>query len=374
MADPKPTVYEAEPHTKAKHQILEAYLKRFFLILSRQSAQVGSSKRLLYVDGFAGAGEYVGAVPGSPLVAIRAAEAASQTTVPIQIKLIEKRHDRVENLRQLIGQSKSQLPAFIQVDDPIEGECEPVVLDMVAREEAAKRTLGPAFFFLDQFGYSSFSMGLVGKILKHPMCEVFSYLNWNLLHPFMADPTKHEGITKSFGGGEWQEVIDLHGREKEDRFRDIYVKALTERSGAKFVYPFAMRSDNDAIIYWLFFSTNNLRGLEEMKRAMWEVDRSGSFEFSDKFASSMGRLFSYDDNRLGNDLHTTFEGQEKSIEDLELFVLTKTPAVNFKTALSNLLDANKLVHISGHARKKDFSTAKSVVKFVANPIATSLFS
>jgi hypothetical protein len=135
-----------------------------------------------------------------------------------------------------------------------------------------------------------------------------------------------------------------------------------------------MRSDNDAIIYWLFFSTNNLRGLEEMKRAMWEVDRSGSFEFSDKFASSMGRLFSYDDNRLGNDLHTTFEGQEKSIEDLELFVLTKTPAVNFKTALSNLLDANKLVHISGHARKKDFSNAKSVVKFVANPIATSLFS
>ncbi len=156
-----------------------------------------------------------------------------------------------------------------------------------------------------------------------------------MLHPFMADPTKHEGISKSFGGSEWKDVIDLHGREKEDRFRDIYVKALTERGGAKFVYPFAMRGDNDAIIYWLFFSTNNLRGLEEMKRAMWEVDRSGSFEFSDKFASSMGKLFAYNDARLANDLHTTFAGQQATIEDVELFVLTKTPAVNFKAALGN---------------------------------------
>ncbi len=373
MADPKETVYEAEPHTKAKHQILEAYLKRFFLILSRQSAQVGSSKRLLYVDGFAGAGEYVGSVAGSPLVAIRAAQTAAHSTVPIQIRLIEKRHDRVENLRQLLLQSKSQLPAFIQVDDPIEGECEPAVLEMVEREEAAKGTLGPAFFFLDQFGYSSFSMGLVAKILGHPMCEVFSYLNWNMLHPFMADPTKREGISKSFGGSEWKDVIDLHGREKEDRFRDIYLKALTERGGAKFVYPFAMRGDNDAIIYWLFFSTNNLRGLEEMKRAMWEVDRSGSFEFSDKFASSMGKLFAYNDVRLANDLHTTFAGQQKTIEDLELFVLTKTPAVVFKTALGNLLDENKLVHVSGHARKKDFSNSAAVVRFVANPVPSSLF-
>ncbi len=189
----------------------------------------------------------------------------------------------------------------------------------------------------------------------------------------MADPTKHEGITNSFGGSEWKEVIQLHGQEKEDRFRDIYMKALMERGGAKYVYPFAMRGDANAIIYWLFFSTNNLRGLEEMKRAMWEVDRSGSFEFSDKFASSMGRLFSYGDDRLADDLHKTFAGQEKSIEELELFVLTNTPAVNFKTALSKLLDVNKLVHVTGHTRKKDFSNIKAVVRFIVNPGADYLF-
>jgi hypothetical protein len=42
MGDPKETIYEADPHTKAKHAILREYLKRWLPILSRQAKRVGS--------------------------------------------------------------------------------------------------------------------------------------------------------------------------------------------------------------------------------------------------------------------------------------------------------------------------------------------
>jgi hypothetical protein len=107
---------------------------------------------------------------------------------------------------------------------------------------------------------------------------------------------------------------------------------------------------------------------------MWDVDRSGSFEFSDRFATSLGKLFTYDDQRLASDLHATFAGQDVTVEEVHLFVLTATPAVNYKGALGTLFRDLKLRVVSGQARKGDFSNPNAVLHFVANPIPTSLFT
>ena len=58
------TVWDLEPHTQAKHDLLANYLKRWFPILSRYQS------RLLYVDGFAGPGEYRDGSEGSPLLVL----------------------------------------------------------------------------------------------------------------------------------------------------------------------------------------------------------------------------------------------------------------------------------------------------------------
>jgi three-Cys-motif partner protein len=340
MADPKEAVYPADPHTTAKHHILEEYLKRWLPILAKQSQRVGGTNgRLLYVDGFAGAGEYIGNIPGSPLVAIQTALQQCQNfRVPVQIKLIELRHDRAVHLQKIVAERRSGLGnnQKLIIDDPIEGDCEAEIHKLITEHEQTRRKLGPALFFLDQFGYSSFSMDLIGRILKNDVCEVFSYLNWNLLHPFMTDQTKWVGITKAFGGEEWRKVLGLNGKQKEDLFRDVYVHALRTRAGAKFSYPFAMRDNNNRVIYWLFFCSNNIRGLEEMKKAMWQVDRSGSFEFSDKHATQHGKLFSYNEQALAAALESSLDGREMTVAEIQEYVLLNTPACNFKSALQNL--------------------------------------
>lgn len=356
MTDPLPTVYAASPHTVAKHRILEAYLKRWLPILDKQAQLVQrGTHRLLYVDGFAGAGEYENSVPGSPFVPIETALGHNHKfTCPIEIRLIEKRADRANHLSRLIKDKKAKLASStgLIIPDPIQGDCEEEVRKMIAATERAGQQLGPAFFFLDQFGYSSFSMDLIRTILNHEICEVFAYLNWKRLHPFMSDTTKHDGILKAFGGDEWRTVLGLAGPEREETFRQVYLDALRTRGGAKFVYPFAMRDSNHRVIYWLFFCTNNIRGLQEMKRAMWSVDRSGGFEFSDKFVSDRSSMFAYGDSDLARDLVSGLAGRTLSIKDIGEYALTSTPAYKYLDALGMLEREGQIRPISPPAGRR----------------------
>lgn len=63
---PSTTTWGLDPHTRAKHDILRAYLSAWLPMLSRWHG------RVLYIDGFAGPGEYTGGETGSPIIAVRA--------------------------------------------------------------------------------------------------------------------------------------------------------------------------------------------------------------------------------------------------------------------------------------------------------------
>jgi len=69
VAVPEDTIWPIEPHTSAKHQILRKYLDAWLPILGRHNS------RIVYIDGFAGPGEYSGGEPGSPIIALEAAYA-----------------------------------------------------------------------------------------------------------------------------------------------------------------------------------------------------------------------------------------------------------------------------------------------------------
>lgn len=60
---PHPVIWELKPHTKAKHDILRRYLQAWFAIMGQ------TYPRIVYIDGFAGPGEYDRGEEGS-LIAI----------------------------------------------------------------------------------------------------------------------------------------------------------------------------------------------------------------------------------------------------------------------------------------------------------------
>lgn len=331
---------DAEAHTRAKHQILQEYLKGWLPILGQ-----GQDNRLLYFDGFAGCGELTGGHLGSPLVAIRTAlQGSAALKVPLYVEMIEKNQDRCSHLQTVLNRETASLASIsnrIIVEPPVCDSCENAVQRLLDETLRTKSRLGPAFFFLDQYGYSGFSMDLVRRILANDKCEVFAYLNWQRMHPYLTDPTKEETFTRALGGDEWRQVQPLRDQERVDRFKSIYIDALQTRAKAKYVYDFAMRGPDHRLIYWLFFATNSLKGLEVMKKAMWKVDPSGAFEFSDKFASQ-GALIGYTPNALANDLDRALRNQKLSSAELKEFVLTKTPEYRFDDAIKILKDRGQV--------------------------------
>jgi len=66
MSKTTDTIWPREPHTEAKHAILRKYLDAWLPIITRWNG------RVVYIDGFAGPGEYIGGDNGSPIIAIKA--------------------------------------------------------------------------------------------------------------------------------------------------------------------------------------------------------------------------------------------------------------------------------------------------------------
>src|SRR6266436_4617700 len=89
MAAPRRTIWELEPHTRAKHEILKRYLQAWMVILSQ-----GRFPEILYIDGFAGPGEYAAGEVGSPIIALDTALGyRSPLTAKVHFLFVEKDDD-----------------------------------------------------------------------------------------------------------------------------------------------------------------------------------------------------------------------------------------------------------------------------------------
>jgi three-Cys-motif partner protein len=341
MSDSLPPVWSAEQHTIAKHRILQAYLAAWMPILSRQSVKVDAAQQAIkYIDGFAGPAIYEKGEKGSPILALEAAlNHTHDFPVPVDLIFIEDSEDRFTILQQQLNRYATDVAASKNVRSvrALNGDCRVVMGKMLDNVDTRREKFGPAFVFLDQFGYSSVPMELVGRILSHGQCEVLTYLFWRDLDRFITDETKHAGITTAFGCDDWRGAIPLPAGERERIMRDTYTKSLKDHAKAKYVWPFAMFNENERLLYWLFFCTNSLRGLEEMKKAMCKVDQTGAFSFSDK--AGLGQfvlLKAYGDEQLERDLEKGLAGRTLSVQDVKEWVLTETPAYLFKTVLARL--------------------------------------
>lgn len=346
--DTLPTVWPAEDHTKAKHAILRRYLSAWLPILTQQTSAVGNAlQQVLYIDGFAGPGEYVGGEPGSPVIALREAlNHVKRFPLPVKFVFVEQREDRFRNLSDVIGRYQRDIKKSqnVVVEDPRQGDCDTAISEILSTYERQGVRFGPALAFLDQFGYSAVSMDMISKIMEYPQCEVFSYLDYKDMNRWITDPTKAIAFDRAFGGDEWRGAISLPEKKRRAFLLDLYQKLLRHRAGVRYVQSFAMFDRTGVLLYWLLFCTNNIRGLEEMKRAMWAVDGSGGFRFSDRDDPTQLKLLAeeFDQNWLAEVLAEKLSGKEITVGEVKGYVLENTPCYLYKDALGKLYSEKRL--------------------------------
>jgi three-Cys-motif partner protein len=320
MATPKDTVWQIEPHTTAKHKILDRYLKAWFPILSTYNG------RIIYLDGFSGPGIYEGGEPGSPIIALKIAK---HHRLPLKGELVfifvDDRPDRISNLEKEI--SKLSLPAHFNIR-PRVGEFRIVVGEILDQLDATKRVLAPTFAFVDPFGFSGVPFDLLNRLLKHPRSEAFITFMVDAMNRFLESPSEdiRKHIVEFFGTEEVLQVVNRQGDRKKNLLQ-FYEERL--RTLARFVRVFEMCNKDNRSIYYLVFVTNNPLGHLKMKEAMWKVDSEGDFRYSDATNPQQAVLFQADHSeRLFTILERGFSRKTCTVRELREFVRNHTEYID----------------------------------------------
>lgn len=314
-------IWDLEPHTKAKHEILSYYLGAWFPILATRH------RRILYVDGFAGPGEYSRREDGSPIIALKVARdhvlksALQRQGMELVFYFIEKDEARHQNLQHNI--TKLQVPnnfKIAAVCDTFENAFSNILVEI---EEQSKR-LAPSFVFIDPFGPTGFPMSLIRRIAQQPRSEVlinFNYLDLNRW--FIADPDKHQHVDNLYGSDTWRKCSDIPITSKrEECLRKTYQDIL-ENLGWK-VRPFRMENKHNQTQYYLFFATSNPLGMLAMKQAMWRAAPIGDFQYSDLSNPHQPLLFDKETcdeeyaQDLANQLHQRCNGKTLSKQAIKI--------------------------------------------------------
>ena len=108
----KTPLWKLEPHSLGKHLVLRRYLDAWFPIMSSWNG------RILFIDGFAGPGEYEGGEEGSPIIAMKSLiehRSRKMVTSEVGFLFIEKEKDRAAHLERLVKNLKHNLPRNCRV-------------------------------------------------------------------------------------------------------------------------------------------------------------------------------------------------------------------------------------------------------------------
>jgi three-Cys-motif partner protein len=335
MPAPKTTTWDLDPHTHAKHVILQRYLQAWFPIMTKYNG------RVIVLDGFAGPGEYSEGEPGSPLIAIHTWLEHAYSPMQQQEVLflfIERDHQRCAHLQQLLA---TRYPAQQVRYQIFEGTFDETLSGLLGALEQEQLRLAPTFAFIDPFGFSQTPMSIIAKLMSHPKCEVLITFMHEEINRFLT--FDNEEIARHydalFGTTTWRDIAGqaTNSKDRAQRIHDLYQTQLRNLVGAPYIRSFRMRNKSNATDYFLFFATTSLQGMEKMKDAMWKVDPSGAYDFSDFTNPDQLLLFTPepDFTLLKKMLQTQFQGKTVSLQEIEAFVIGETPyrTSGYKTAV-----------------------------------------
>lgn len=378
MAAPKTVTWPMDNHTRAKHEILRRYLNAWLPIMSR------FNERIVYIDGFAGPGEYTHGELGSPLIAIDAFLAHSYAPMldkGVLFIFIEQDLDRCKHLEQLLAQrwQAQKLPPKATYE-VYQGNFDETMTGLLTELEQQQQRLAPTFAFIDPFGFSNTPMQTIKRLMAHPKCEVLITFMYEEINRFITVDyqNKAKQYDALFGTQSWREIEDMisistaftPSRERTNFIHNLYSEQLRNFAGAKYVRSFRMRNKHNATDYFLFFGTCNLRGMTKMKEAMWKVDSTGTYEFSDFTNPAQLLLFSQPDYTiLQRLLSQHFRGKTVSTEEIGEYVIAETPFYKFRgEALKSMEEASPpLIQVQSTDPKRKrgtFAEGKTRVRFL----------
>lgn len=346
------TTWKIEPHTKVKHEILKGYLGAWFPILSKWEG------RLIYLDGFAGPGIYAEGDLGSPVIALQTA--VNHVLLPrfkeIKFLFIERDKARAQKLTEVLKERFPTLPQNIKYS-VYDAEFAPTFKEGLDELEKQGANLAPTFAFLDPFGFSGLPMKLIGRLLKCNKCEVLITFMAGFVRRF-NDELRDDALNELYETEEWKKIREISDPDERMKFLvHLYESQLKKLGTAEYIKSFGMVGPSGQIIYYLVFATKHLKGLEVMKEAMWNVDPTGSYKFSDVTGFNQSLLMDFQQEpfwiqNAANVVYQRFKGKTVNENEIHQFVVADTQYLYKKKIFQHLEKSTppKIIDVSNRKR------------------------
>ncbi len=350
------TIWKAEPHTIAKITILEAYLQAWFQIMGRSMSGVD----ILYMDGFAGPGEYTNYKKGSPVAALDAAKTALALSEhqwkagTIHCTFIESDEKRFEHLQQVVGRLETSKRVKVHL---IPKSFSDGIAQLKAEIPRAFSGAFPLFVFIDPFGATGAPFSVVADILKSPCSEVLINFDADgIVRIYKAEDRANstallDGI---FGNHDWEAglegITDFNALCRQ--VLHLYKLSLRRLPNVRYTFAFEMRTHAKSLNYYLVFASQHYLGLEKMKEAMKKVDQTGTYQFSDAHVDQY-RAFRFDEpGDYSPLLFARFQEKTVRYEELRDFALNETPFTNPKSMLKELERRDLVTVVASDSKRK----------------------
>lgn len=348
----KTTTWDIDAHTEAKHVILEKYLAAWFPIITRKFGTA------IYIDGFAGSGIYPTGANGSPIIALDVAvKHILGIKEHVHFVFIEKDRESVETLSHRIRTEYSSIPDNFHCYTYY-GEFETHVNEIIGGLKNQGIQIPPTFTFIDPCGFSGVPMSLIQDIMQYDSCEIFINFMEGFVNRFLSVPGNEVHLDQLYGTTEWRRVQELEQSKRGDFLITLYKQQL-KNAGANYIWDFKMINKHGQIEYYLVFGTKSVYGLEKMKEAMWEVDSSGNYYFSDRDDPNQSRIFHFDKNAWVHDaagmVAKEFTGRTVRERTIWKYVIIKTPYIYRISILKELERKGFIKKVEPRTRDGAFS-------------------
>jgi three-Cys-motif partner protein len=329
---------EREDQSEVKARIVSKY----FYVWAKIIVPHARSKRIAYIDLFAGPGRYKDGSASTPLMVLERAIAEPALRDSLVTMFNDEDPEHIKNLENEIA----KLPGIETLKYKPDISTGSVGANIAASPQSMR--LVPTFSFIDPFGYKGLSLGLVQGAIKDWGSDCVFFFNYNRINAGISNELVDQHINALFGEERAARLREaIKGKtpaQRETIVLEHLAQALKELGG-KFVLPFRFRNAaGTRSTHHLVFVSKHVRGYEIMKEIMAKESSTydqgvPSLEYSPADASTP-LLFSLQRplEKLAEELPIRFAGRKMSMVQIYNEHHMDTPFIkkNYKDALLTL--------------------------------------
>ncbi|MHA1270187.1 MAG: three-Cys-motif partner protein TcmP [Candidatus Helarchaeota archaeon] len=369
---------ELMEHSKVKLDILKKYLSSFLRITKNW-------KRFLYIDGFAGRGEYRRGQYGSPLLALKMIKRMTLNNQVAYYKrfillFVEPDRNNYTNLNDII--KKHNLNNIPNLQLKLYNMNFENAFEEINNSYYKDLSKNPSFFFLDPFGYSQIPFNIIKRIFDYKKDagkpEILLNLMVGPMNRFINDDSKILTFNKLFGTDNWKNTINEYLKlrnKKLEAYSSYYIDLIKEKTHAKYScrYEF-FHSKTNTHLFDLIHATTHIKGLEVMKTVMYNTGLKGTFKYHGKSEQILRKTklldeftdYDFNIDGLKKWLKTNLKYKKSyTFNELKEIILEKTPFIekDLRSCLKEM-EKNSEIRINRIESKKKGIKGKDKIRFI----------